>query len=196
MAGYGAARDVVKREEFYAWFERGFAPGAAAADLVRSRGRALKWTHRDADGRTLTFAFRLNRKNLPDYPGEFMPDIFWSGPRAGPRDTGEISFYQYTLPQEADAVSSLQKRVIEEFVVEMQLEAQLKEPGSLVQLLAEMCELEIRPNHDRWLPYWNAEDATAWGSLFGASMRGWVSRFLARPETREAWCWRVLWSKS
>ena len=196
MAGCRAEPHGVKRDEFYSSFERGFAPGAAGADLVRSRGSALKWTHRDADRQTLTFGFRLNRKNLPDYPGEFMPEIFWSGPRAGPRDTGEVSFYQYALPQEAGAVASLQKRVIEKFIVEMQLEAQLEQPGSLVRTLADTCDLEIRPNHDRWLPYWNAEDATAWGSLFGASMRGWVSRFLASPETREAWCWRVLWSKS
>jgi hypothetical protein len=55
--------------------------------------------------------------------------------------------------------------------------------------------MEIVPNYHRWLPYWSSEDATAWGKLFGASIGGWLSRFLANPETLEAWCRRVLWSK-
>ena len=186
----------MKAEEFYATFEQAFAPGAVAAGLIRNRGTALKWTHRDANRRTIVVGFRLNRKNLPDYAGEFMPEIVWSGPRHGPRDTGHVSFYQYALPAEIDAVAALQKRVIEKFVADRHLEAELTDGRSPVRWMASACDIEIRPNHDRWLPYWNGEDAAAWGSLFGASMKEWLSRFLANPETLEAWCWRVLWSKS
>jgi hypothetical protein len=78
----------------------------------------------------------------------------------------------------------------------MGLQAQLSEPDTLVRLLAEACEREIRPNHHRWLPYWDSDDVAAWGELLGASMEGWVARFFENPETLEAWCQRVLWSQS
>jgi hypothetical protein len=191
----GLLGGTMKAEEFYSIFESGFGPGAAAAGLTRSRGKALKWKYQATDGTALTVGFRLNRKNLVGYPGEFMPDIFWSGPRSGPRDTGEISYYQYSSPSETGAVARLEKQVIKKFIAENQLEAQLSDPASLIRLMADKCELQIRPNHQRWLPYWEAEDAAAWGGLFGGTMGGWIPRFFENPETLEAWCWRVLWSK-
>jgi hypothetical protein len=111
-------------DEFYSSFEAGFSPKATAAGLTRSAGRALKWASQAADGHILRVGFRLNLENLRGYPGEFMLDIFWSGPRAGAGDTGEVSFYQYTLPREADDVASLQKRIIEKFIIDMELQTE------------------------------------------------------------------------
>lgn len=181
--------------EFHSNFESTFAAGASAARLVRERGRTPKWKYQATDGTGLTVGFRLNRKNLAGYPGEFMPDICWSGPQSGARDTGEVSFYQYTSPSETRALAALQRSVIEKFVTGLQQEGELSDPHGLVRLLAEACEREIRPHHHRWLPYWDRDDATAWGELFGASMAGWIARFFENPETLEAWCQRVLWSK-
>src|SRR4051812_28988444 len=83
---------VVNAEEFYAAFELAFSPGATVAGLIRSRGRALKWTYQNGDAPALAVGFRLNRKNLSSYPGEFMPDISWNGVRSGPTDSGDVSF--------------------------------------------------------------------------------------------------------
>lgn len=143
----------------------------------------------------LTVGFRLNRRNIAEYPGEFMAEIFWGGSRTSPRDTGEISFYQYALPAELDAIRSLHTRIVARFIAEQQLETELANPGSLTRLMSDASDVEIRPNQNRWLPFWSADDAGAWGDLFGQSINGWISRFLANPETLEAWCWRVLWSK-
>ena len=138
--------------EFYASFERSFSPGAGAASLTRTRGGALNWVHQAADGNTLTFGFRLNRKNLIGYPGEFMPDIARSGVRYGSCDSGEVSFYQYALSAEIDAVALLQQRVVDTFIREMHLEAELENERSLVRLLANKAQSPIRPHQHRWLP--------------------------------------------
>jgi hypothetical protein len=151
-------------EQFSALFEARFAAGAEAAGLIRSGGQVLKWTRDDAGGHKLAVGFRLNHKNVSGFPGEFMPDFVWDGPRSGPRDEGEVSVYQYTSPEETAAVSALQKRVVQNFVTRMRLEEQLKDRRSLVRVLADSCDLEIRPNHNRWLPYWRSDDATAWGT--------------------------------
>lgn len=182
-------------EEFYASFEPAFSPGASAAGLIRSRGRALKWTYQDGGAPALAVGFRLNRKNLASYPGEFMPDISWNGVRFGPRDSGDVSFYQYALPEETEEVSTLRKRIVSKFIAEAHREAELSDERSLTRLIADASQRKIVPNQAPWLPYWDAEDVAAWGRLFGASIGGWMSRFLASPETLEAWCWRVLWSK-
>jgi hypothetical protein len=106
-----------------------------------------------------------------------------------------VSFYQYTRLEETNAIASLEKRIVDRFIAEMHLEADLTNDGSLVSTLTSRARLDIRPNHQRWLPYWSADDVTEWGSLFGASIAGWLSRFRANPETLEAWCQRELWSK-
>src|SRR5262245_22846718 len=180
---------------FHELFERSFSPRAAAAGVGRKRGKAVRWVAQPAGEPALTIAFRLNRKNLAGYPFQFMPDIAWEGQRYDERDTGEVSFYQYALPEEIASVAALQKRIVDTFIAEMHLEAELKNDGSLVSTLASAARLEIRPNHQRWLPYWTADDVTAWGDLFGAGIGGWLLRFRANPETLETWCWRELWSK-
>ena len=180
---------------FRACFAAAWEPEATAAGLTRTRRDVLKWTHRSDEGHALSFGFRLNRKNLAGWPGEFMPDISWSGPQSSARDTGEVSFFQYTRAEDTDAVASLQRGVVQRFLGRRPSQI-LSEPGTtLARLLAEACDLPIRPNHARWLPYWDADDAAAWGQLFGASIDGWMSRFLASPETLEAWCRRTLWSQ-
>jgi hypothetical protein len=186
----------VTAAEFHAAFEAAFAPGATAAGLQRARGKTPKWTGAAADGTTVTVAFRVNRKNMSGYPGEFMPDIVWDAPRYETRDTGHVSWYQYALASETAAVVALRRQILDSFLEGGAVAVRATEAGrTLVQLLADSRDAEIRPNQPPWLPYWHDEDAADWGHLFGRAIDGWLRRFAERPETLDAWCWRVLWKK-
>jgi hypothetical protein len=185
---------LLTAREFSAMFGDMFAPAAAAAGLSRGKRKALAWTRQVPDGTTFAFGFRLNRKNMEGFPGEFAPDIVWSAANLDARDNGDVSFYQYATAQELDTIAALHRRVIGRFIDEEGLHEELANPRSLVRMLAGFSHEPIRPNHHRWLPYRSADDVRAWAELFSGSVERWIGRFLESPETLDAWCWRVLWS--
>jgi hypothetical protein len=187
----------VTAREFSALFADIFGPAADAAGLSRVKRKSLAWTHQAPDGTALTFGFRLNRRNIAGFPGEFAPDIIWSSPSVGAGDPGDVSFYQYATAQELDAIAVLHKRIVDGFIKQQGVEppgGELANPDSIVSLLASASRAPIRPNHHRWLPYCTAADVAAWSELFARSVDTWTTRFLESPETLDAWCWRVLWS--
>jgi hypothetical protein len=185
----------VNAKEFRAAFETTFAPAAHAAGLQRRGGRAPKWIDRAREGGTLTFGVRLSLKNVAFYPFEFMPDISWDGPRYNARDTGEVSYYQYILPAQAAEFLALQKHVVDEFVARARRETPERDSDNLAAMLSSHWQMSLRPHVDSWLQYFTADHAMEWGRLFGSDLGGWISRFRASPETREGWCWRVLWAE-
>ena len=173
---------MIRAELFYAEFNAAFAPGAQNAGLKRSGRKGAKWKQQD-----LEFNFRVNQKRagIPDCPGEFWPDISWSGPRHDARDDGTVSYYQYE--PDVRAMQELRRALLDRSEVRRCV---------YLATLRDMVDQGLAPQGPHTaLFYYDERDARAWGAWFGDHIGAWLRRFAAAPETLDAWCWRVLWDK-
>lgn len=177
----------MKAEAFYHAFEAGLTAAPLPAVMKRVAGRGSKWKLPLADGH-LALAFATNAKVAGlsgHWPGEFRPTIRWTTGTGRDAPARDVSFFQYTLPAENDAHVRLMQQAVAKFFAGTRAD-----PGLRDLLDADALP---KPNHDRWFYYYDADDADAWGRWFGGVLPGWVARFSAAPESREDWCWRVLW---
>lgn len=188
---------VITSDLFYRRFDEGFEERALQNGLTRMRGKVSRWTLAHGAG-PLQFEFRINPKAsaLPGIPVHFWPLVQWSGPRYSERDSGLVSWFQYTSEAENRSIQELRRRVLDkanrlEFCPD---EAHRVLARSVLEMLYLELDDSLRPNHPQpSLFYFDEEDCMVWGEWFGGNLGEWLVRFGAMPETLETWCWRVLW---
>jgi hypothetical protein len=122
-------------------------------------------------------------------PGEFRAVLSWQGPRAGARDDGTVSYYQYAGAVDLAAMQALRRSVVQKVAARAQ-------SNKLLSVMIEGLDLPLLPQHpDVALYYFDGGDAAAWGDWFGSRIGAWIEAFEGAPETLETYCWRVLWRK-
>jgi hypothetical protein len=137
----------------------------------------------------LAFPVSAKSAGLPDVPGEFWPVMSWQGPRAGARDDGTVSYYQYADTGDLESMQALRRSIVQKVAARAQ-------PNKLLSVMIEGLDLPLLPQHPHVaLYYFDDDDAAAWGDWFGRRMGAWIRRFEGAPETLDAYCWRVLWRK-
>ncbi len=188
---------MIRADAFTPAFEAALAGGAARAGLTRRRGRMSRWAGSRPAG-DLLFQFRINPKmsGIAGCPGELWAEATWDGPRHGPRDSGAVSFYQYTTEDDHRSLTALRRSAVDKAAAFTGFAHESERLGREALLSAILLDLEEppRPQHPQHaLYYFDREDAAGWGAWFGERLEGWIRRFDAAPETLEAWCWRVLW---
>jgi len=176
--------------QFYSAFENAFLSQSLPQDLRRLAGPTSKWKCKTAVG-DLTFAFATNFKTaglLPHLPGEFRLTVTWSHKKGNERLKDEVSFFQYTTEDENEAYAKLQRQALERFLSHAGKEGL----RSIFNYAADPKWLP-RPNFDDFGYYFEEDDAQAFGAWYGTMITPWVFRFIEAPESRNDWCWRVLW---
>lgn len=188
---------MITSDIFYRHFDEGFSESARRNGLTRMRGNVSRWSLAHRTG-ALQFNFQINPKAsaMPNIPGHFWPIVQWEGQRYNERDTGLVSWFQYSSESESNMVQNLRRHVIEK--ADEQLSFDNDPHSRMVKIMVEGLHLDLDipllPNFPQpSLFYLDKQDCTEWGSLFGRNLAQWLARFDAAPETLESWCWRVLW---
>jgi len=176
---------------FYQHFESEFASCAQAVpNLRRASSKSCNWRLPAPDG-SLLLSFATNSKAAglhPDWPGEFRLTARWRHGNASERKDDHVSYFQYTTDAEAAEYAHLQRLALAKFLHQAGKDGMTK----LFAYATDPSHLP-RANMDEFAYYFDDEDARAWGRWYRHSLPGWIARFVAAPETREDWCWRVLW---
>jgi hypothetical protein len=189
---------MIKSDLFYPAFESALT-AATPGLLQRQRGKLPKFTAATATG-PLSIWFKVNAKAsaIPYQPGEFWPVIEAATLRYGERDSGTVSWHQYTTPEENAAILDLNRRVYAKTQAQDTFENDVYRQmrDIWLNMAAFALDQPLLPGHPHTgLHYLDEEDAHAWGALFGQQLEGWLQRFNTQPETLEMYMWRVHWQK-
>lgn len=178
--------------EFYRAFESGLISAPLPRDCRRLAGKTSKWKV-PIQGGALQFNFSTNSKasGLLDqllWPGEFRLLLDWHQGTGKAKTISEVSLFQYTTASEVDEFCALQVRALEKY-----LGSGGPDPYGTLTDQANDREIRPKPNTADWCYYFDEDDARSWGTWFGRLMSPWIERFVTSPESRDDWCWRVLW---
>lgn len=177
---------------FYASFDEAFSSSVRHVSIKRMASSQSKWKVTLPEG-SLLLSFSTNAKVaglLPHWPGEFRSVAKWTHGKKESKKTEDVSLFQYLTTDEIDALINLQNQALDKFFAQPPSEDSIP---NLENLLRPIPSIRPAPNIEPWLHYFDRNDATAWGEYFGEKVSLWIERFLAAPESRDAWCWRVLW---
>ncbi len=191
---------MIKSDVFYSAFEKGFASQQTSSLIVKRRGKIPKY-YAMVGQEELSFWFKVNPKAsaLPPLPGEFWPVIEARLLRYNQRDSGVLSWYQYTdeaMNAEMKALQwSVYAKVEGQNTFENECVRGLRD--AFLPCLRRSIEADVRVGcpHDA-LYYVDERDAEFWGKLFAVQLVPWMQRFGAAPETLEGYMWRVHWGRS
>jgi hypothetical protein len=178
---------------FYDSFEAVFA--AIRTDVPKLRrfsGRVPRWRH-PLPGGSLSFAFVTSARAaslLPQMPGEFRLVVKWSLDAPGGPSDNEVSLFQYTSERDNAEYGAYQRRALQKF---------LQYPGNaarrdLFPYAADLAWLP-RATDEEWCYYFDADDIYAWAEWYCHILPSWIERFVATPESRDAWTRRVMQSR-
>lgn len=178
--------------EFFEHFEAGFSAQALPLDLKKMAGKRPKWKIQTSVG-ALEFKLATDFKGAGLlgqllWPGEFRMHVNWITGRGKERKESRVSLFQYTTEAEVESFTRILRNALKKY-----LAAGGPDPyGTLRDYLTDETALP-RPNVDTFYFYFDAHDATTWGTWYGSVIGPWISRFVDAPESNEDWAWRVLW---
>src|SRR5687768_5046511 len=176
----------MRASEFYEHFERAFVVSSPPATLRRLAGKQLKWKSEAPEG-SITLGFSTNSRAaglLPLlWPGEFRPTFRWAHGGPAGKVVDDVSFFQYADRSGVQEAVRLQRSAIGKYL-SLRF-ASAEERDQWVNTYDPFSE--PRPSVERWLYYFDAEDAAAWGKYFGSAAAGWMRDFSERPESMDAW---------
>lgn len=187
---------MITSDLFYPAFDAGLAAAGLPASFRRRRGKPSKYDCVLPD-ETLEFRFQINPKAsaIPHQPGQFRPSIT-APDRVSDRDDATVSWYQYADEAMIAAFLAQQARVRDHVAAQTEFEVDIWREQRDVSLrtMQSFIDLGLRAAWpDSALYYLDESDAQAWGRLIGAQLPTWIERYTARPETLDAYMWRVHW---
>lgn len=190
---------MIRSELFYASFEAGLLTAGLPAGVTRSGGKIPKYTANTLAGK-LKFWFKVNGKAsaIPHQPGDFCPEIEADKKlRCDERDSGLVSWYQYTDEAMHEAFRTQQRRVFDKTAAQADFSIDLwrQTRDIWVNITRESLAFPFAAGfpHTR-LHYLDEADARQWGVILGSQFSAWLDRFNVRPETLQRYMWRVHWA--